>query len=61
MRSSYGGYGQKWWGFGVRNIVFKQFDAIESVDTWIRMENGTQRGMLTLNQNFDPVQTTLKY
>jgi len=51
---SYGGYGSPGWGFGVRNLVFKGFDTIGTVKTWIRMEDGEKKAMLDLDESFDP-------
>jgi len=52
--SGYGGYGSPGWGFGVRNLVFKGFDTIGTVKTWIRMEDGEKKAMLDLDESFDP-------
>lgn len=46
--SGYGGYGEAWWGFGVRLFAFAQ-DVTAGVDTWIRLENGTVRAKVRLD------------
>ncbi|KAH6891872.1 Metallo-dependent phosphatase-like protein [Coprinopsis sp. MPI-PUGE-AT-0042] len=50
--SGYGGYGKYEWGFGVRNIVFRNTDPRSPVDTWIRLEEGEIRAQVVLDQNY---------
>lgn len=52
--SGYGGYNGSGWGWGVRDLVFEQFDTITSMKTWIRMENGDVKGFLNISDTFDP-------
>ncbi|KAL0958443.1 hypothetical protein HGRIS_000586 [Hohenbuehelia grisea] len=50
--SGYGGYGDRSWGYGVRNIVFQSADPTAGVKTWIRLEEGETRGAVVLDENF---------
>ena len=51
---SHGGYGGPGWGFGVRNLLFERFDTLSSMKTWIRMEDGEVKDLLTIDSTFDP-------
>jgi len=48
----YGGYGARWWGHGVRNILFKSPDPSIAPETWIRLEEGETRARIVLDQNY---------
>lgn len=48
----YGGYGQDWWGHGIRNIIFSSPDAKGSLQSWIRYENGTVHANVTLDASY---------
>ena len=50
--SRYGGYSSAGWGHGVRNLVFSSPDPAESVKTWIRLEEGETRALVTLDKNY---------
>ncbi|KAJ3533020.1 hypothetical protein NMY22_g7507 [Coprinellus aureogranulatus] len=50
--SGYGGYGESWWGYGVRNIVFSSPDPSVPVQTWIRLEAGETRAQITLDDSY---------
>lgn len=50
--SGYGGYGEYWWGFGVRNLVFTSTDPKDGVNTWIRLERGEIRARVVLDDNY---------
>lgn len=52
--SGHGGYGKPDWGFGVRNVVFEQFDTTSTFKTWIRMEDGEKKAILNIDAAFDP-------
>ncbi|KAI0726562.1 Metallo-dependent phosphatase [Fomitopsis betulina] len=47
--SGYGGYGQDWWGHGIRNVVFSSPDPKGALQSWIRYENGTVNANVTLD------------
>lgn len=48
----YGGYSSAGWDHGVRNFVFSSSDAVVAPETWIRLENGTTRAHVTLDNNY---------
>jgi hypothetical protein len=50
--SRYGGYGQPGWGYGVRNIIFSSPDPKVPPETWIRLEDGTIRARIKLDDNY---------
>ncbi|KAJ3510663.1 hypothetical protein NMY22_g15909 [Coprinellus aureogranulatus] len=50
--SGYGGYGESWWGYGVRNIVFSSSDPSVPAQTWIRLEAGETRAHITLDDSY---------
>ncbi|KAJ8521806.1 hypothetical protein ONZ45_g1542 [Pleurotus djamor] len=52
--SGYGGYGDKAWNYGVRNILFRSPSPNEGIETWIRLEEGETRARAFLDENFDP-------
>lgn len=51
--SGYGGYGDRSWGFGVRNFVFNSPKPEAPLETWIRLESGVTRAKVLLDSNFD--------
>ncbi|KAJ7593238.1 Metallo-dependent phosphatase-like protein [Mycena floridula] len=50
--SGYGGYGTDGWGFGVRNLVFSTPNPACGVRTWIRLEDGSTRAEITLDEMY---------
>ncbi|KAH8083286.1 Metallo-dependent phosphatase-like protein [Cristinia sonorae] len=50
--SGYGGYSSDTWGHGVRNILFKSTKPHDSVETWIRLEEGETRARVVLDKNY---------
>ncbi|KAF7419528.1 hypothetical protein PC9H_002119 [Pleurotus ostreatus] len=51
--SGYGGYGDRSWGFGVRNFLFNSPKPEAPLETWIRLESGVTRAKVVLDSNFD--------
>ncbi|KAG8808064.1 hypothetical protein FRC17_004148 [Serendipita sp. 399] len=52
--SGHGGYGGPGWGFGVRNILFQNFNTTGTIKTWIQMEGGEKKAELDIDETFDP-------
>ncbi|KAG8858841.1 hypothetical protein FRB91_009245 [Serendipita sp. 411] len=52
--SGHGGYGKPGWGFGVRNILFQNFDTTGTLKTWIQTEGGDKKAELDIDDSFDP-------
>ncbi|TCD68154.1 hypothetical protein EIP91_011432 [Steccherinum ochraceum] len=50
--SGYGGYSSATWGHGVRNVVFQSTKPQDSIQTWIRLEEGETRARVTLDKNY---------
>ncbi|KAG8903112.1 hypothetical protein FRB99_003746 [Tulasnella sp. 403] len=50
--TGYGGYGEAWWGHGVRTFRFTLPTLTTSVATWVTMENGTRVDQVTLDAHY---------
>ncbi|KAH7904986.1 Metallo-dependent phosphatase [Hygrophoropsis aurantiaca] len=50
--SGYGGYSYQGWGRGVRNLIFLSPDPRDSIETYIRLENGSSKYKVALNDEF---------
>ena len=52
MDGRYGGYGQRSWGYGVRNLQFHTSDPNSGVETWIRLQEGEIRARVILDDQY---------
>jgi hypothetical protein len=50
--TGHGGYGLKEWGYGVRTFDFSLDTLTDSVETWIRMEDGSTHAHITLDKSY---------
>ncbi|KAF8485671.1 Metallo-dependent phosphatase [Gautieria morchelliformis] len=51
--AGYGGYDSPSWGHGVRDFVFSATNVTGGVDTWVRLEDGTRRAIVRLDNEFE--------
>ena len=52
IKIRYGGYGDKSWKFGVRTFEFSLDTLTSSVDTWIRLEDGSTHAEIKLDATY---------